>query len=196
MTSIGTRPPLMQGSLLRYEKPPWLCFHPPSYALSLPATARFPSSFLESDHCVRVHQGKCNAGGQQLSRNFAKKFDQFRSSIRTSRALDVGLKGNCSNASRNEIAGGWKLLGKGRHAIRVLRATEDGGGEKGGSKNTTSTATEEPEKEKDPNTNSTPASPSTPSPVSLCKALTWYVACPIWVVIESIQVTRFMSNAF
>jgi hypothetical protein len=147
MTSIGTAP--WRGILVRRaEASPR---HPLPHVGSLPVTARCPS-FLEPE--FRVSQRRChNAGAASTS-----------SSSSASNCI-----GSCQFSSVNDalwkVGFGWGSHGVGagrRQGFRVCRSTEDGGGEKGGG-NSTSTATEEPEK--DPNSADSASTPSTPPPV-------------------------------
>lgn len=148
MTSIGTAPPLARGSLVRGKTPtPYACFHP---LLSLPVTARCPSSFVETEFHGRSSQRRCTASSAaSTSTSSGFGCHHFSSANDVLCKLRFGLRSGRSGGRRQ--------------GFRVPRAEEDGGGEKGGG-NSTSTATEEPEK--DPNSEDD-SSPSTPTPVRL-----------------------------
>ena len=165
MTSIGTASPLtVRGSSL--QKAPSSsssCFHPLSHAVSLPVTARFPSSFLDSEFFGRISHKRCNASSKSSLAHVARSTYGFSSSSRNGNEAGVLCKLGLGLGKRHS-----DLVGRRKLGIRVPRSTEDGGGEKGGS-NSTSTATEEPEKEPNSNPESSSSSssstPSTPPPV-------------------------------
>lgn len=167
MTSIGTASPLTArgSSLQKAPSSSSSCFHPLSHAVSLPVTARFPSSFLDSKFFGRISHKRCNASSKSSLAHVARSTYGFSSSSGNGKEAGVLCKLGLGLGKRHR-----GLVGRRKLGFRVPRSTEDGGGEKGGS-NSTSTATEEPEKE--PNSNpesssssSSPSStPSTPPPV-------------------------------
>ena len=162
MTSIGTASPLtVRGSSL--QKAPSSsssCFHPLSHAVSLPVTARFPSSFLDSKIFGRISHKRCNASSKSSLAHVARSTYGFSSSSGNGNEAGVLCKLGLGLGKRHR-----GLVGRRKLGFRVPRSTEDGGGEKGGS-NSTSTATEEPEKEPNPNPESSSSSSSSSSPSS------------------------------
>ena len=172
MTSIGTASPLtVRGSSL--QKAPSsssLCFHPLLHAVSLPVTARFPSSFLDSKFFGRISHKRCNASSESSLAHVARSTYGFSSSSGNGNEAGVLCKLGLGLGKRHR-----GLVGRRKLGIRVPRSTEDGGGEKGGS-NSTSTATEEPEKE--PNSN--PESSSSSSSSSSSPSSTPSTPPPVW----------------
>lgn len=156
MTIIRAAPPLARGSIVR-KADAYPCFRSLPHAGSLLVSARFPSGLLGPESHGRSSQRRSNFVAESTDKSF-RSSNSFRSyhcsSIdETFFKLRFGLRN-----------GGISSAGGRRHGIRVPRSTENGGGEKGGGEST-STATEELEKEKDPNSSDASTTPSTLQPV-------------------------------
>lgn len=155
MTIIRAAPPLARGSIVR-KADAYPCFRSLPHAGSLLVSARFPSGLLGPESHGRSSQRRSNFVAESTDKSF-RSSNSFRSyhcsSIdETFFKLRFGLRN-----------GGISSAGGRRHGIRVPRSTENGGGEKGGGEST-STATEELEKEKDPNSSDASTTPSTLQP--------------------------------